>query len=159
MKSSHFLLSVCAGTLVYVLITLFFGSSGLWAEHQLVKQKNFLVRNISEIQKINEELQVEYTALLNDDEVIASYARKLGFVKDGEFLIKFTGISSMSDRIYSTGSYYELQKIQSIPEWLCKLLGVCVFALCMLLFILLNVSKNKHSAKIKENTEVLSVNS
>ena len=143
MKKMNFLLSVTAGTLVYVLVNLFFGSSGLWAEHQLIKQRKNLSQNIAEIQRINEELSVEYTALLKDDQVIASYARKLGFVSDGEHIVKFTGISNMNEKVYKTGNYYVCAKIQSIPEWICKLLGICVFALCMLLSILLNLTDIK----------------
>ena len=137
MKRSYFLISVSIATLVYSLVNLFFGSTGLWAEAQLVKQRNKLAQNVTEIKKINDELSLEYTSLLKDSDVIASYARKLGFVREGEHIVRFTGGLKMNEKIYSAGSYYECENIQYIPEWICKVLGLSVFFLCMILSLLL----------------------
>ena len=118
-------------------MNLFFGSTGLWAEAQLIKQRNKLAQNVTEIKKINDELSLEYTSLLKDSDVIASYARKLGFVREGEHIVRFTGGLKMNEKIYSAGSYYECENIQYIPEWICKVLGLSVFFLCMILSLLL----------------------
>ncbi|MBQ1983067.1 MAG: septum formation initiator family protein, partial [Spirochaetaceae bacterium] len=83
MRKNTILLSISIGTLVYVLISLFCGQNGLWAESQLASQKMDLCNNIAQIQKINDELSLEYTALMQDNEVISAHARRLGFVNDG----------------------------------------------------------------------------
>ena len=159
MKKIHILLSASIGTLIYVLVNLFFGSSGIWAESQLIKQRNLLSENVISIQKINNELELEYTALLNDPEVIASYAHSLGFVQDGEYIVKFTGIPTMSEKVYSAGKYYVCQPVEFVSERVCKILGLSVFVLCMILFTLFNLSDKKKSNKIEKNIEVASVNS
>ena len=159
MKRMYFLISVSIGTLIYVLVSLFFGAGGLWAESRLIKQRNLLSENVREIQKINDELELEYTALLEDPEVIASYARNLGFVKEGEHIVRFTGGAKLPEKIYSTGSYYDIEKIQFIPEWICKVLGISVFALCLVLFFLLDLNKKKVFNHVNNTVEVASVNS
>ncbi len=159
MKRMYFLISVSVGTLIYVLVSLFFGAGGLWAESQLIKQRNLLSENVREIQKINDDLELEYTSLLEDPEVIASYARRLGFVKEGEHIVRFTGGAKLPEKIYSTGSYYDIEKIQFIPEWICKVLGISVFVLCLLLFFLLDLNKKKVFNRVNNTVEVASVNS
>lgn len=155
MKRSYFLISVSIGTLVYVLVNLFFGSTGLWAEAQLIKQRNKLAQNVTEVKKINDELSLEYTSLLKDNDVIASYARKLGFVREGEHIVRFTNGIKMNEKVYSAGSYYECESIQFIPEWICKVLGLSVFFLCMILSLLLYlddknlIGQNKNQDKIQ----------
>ncbi len=159
MKRMYFLISASVGTLIYVLVSLFFGAGGLWAESQLVKQRNLLSANVREVQKINDDLELEYNSLLKDPEVIASYARRLGFVKDGEYIVRFTGGAKLPERVYSTGSYYEVEKIQFIPEWICKVLGISVFLLCLTLLVLLDLNERKVFTRIHKKTEVASVNS
>ena len=61
MRKNTILLSISIGTLVYVLISLFCGQNGLWAESQLASQKMDLCNNIAQIQKIND---VEKAAII-----------------------------------------------------------------------------------------------
>ena len=51
MRKITILFSISLGTLVYVLVSLFCGQNGLWAESQLVSQKMDLCTNIAKIQK------------------------------------------------------------------------------------------------------------
>ena len=102
MEKCRVLKSVAAGTVFYVLISFFFGTSGLLAERQMFEQKKDLVNYTNRIEKINNELKMEKLALQGDDEVIASYARKLGYVNNDEKLVKIKAYLSQNTNYNST---------------------------------------------------------
>ena len=88
MIRTKFLLAAFAGTFVYVVLSLTAGTDGIWGYRQLAEQKAEISRQTASIQKINDELYLEYTALLKDNDVIAAYARKLDYVQNDEKLVK-----------------------------------------------------------------------
>ncbi len=151
MRKITILFSISIGTLVYVLVSLFCGQNGLWAESQLAVQKMNLCTNIANIQKINDELTLEYTALTQDSEVISAHARRLGFVKDGEYLVKISGIPPKTQKAYSVGKFYKMEEIQFVPEHICKILGFCVSFLTFFILFLISLGEKK-SKKVKVNT-------
>ena len=156
MRKNTILFSISIGTLVYVLVSLFCGQNGVWAESQLVAQKMNLWNNIAQIQKINDELSLEYTALTHDSEVISAHARRLGFVKDGEKLVKISGIPPKTQKAYSVGKYYKRDAIQYIPEYICKIIGVSVSLLCFIICFLVYISdKGEVHTKVKSKSPVV----
>lgn len=156
MRKNTILFSISIGTLVYVLISLFCGQNGLWAESQLAVQKMNLCNNIAEIQKINDELSLEYIALIQDNEVISAHARRLGFVKEGERIVKISGIPPKTQKAYSVGKFYKIEQIQYVPEHICKILGFSVSFLSFLIGCLVILSKkNQTSQGIKSKSKVI----
>lgn len=131
--------SVCIGTLVYVLVSLFGGQGGVSAMAHLETERAILNKNVEEIQKINDNLTIEYEGLKSSNEVIAGYAKKLGFVTEGEKLIKVNGLGRQYNKVYETGSIVRRTEIQYIPEWICKAFGLAVFFLSILFFWLLGL--------------------
>lgn len=166
MRNFTVLFSISIGTLVYILVSLFCGRNGLWAESQLAVQKINLCTNIANIQKINDELTLEYTALTQDSEVISAHARRLGFIKDGEHLVKISGIPPKTQKAYTVGKFYKIDEIQFVPEHICKILGVCVSLLTMFICFFISLAGKKselHILKtdskiINDFTEVTSAN-
>lgn len=152
MNKTNVLISISIGTLVYVLVSLFCGQNGVWAESQLAKQKQELCDNIYTIQSLHEQLVVESLALTKDIDVIAAYARKLGFVNDGEHIIKISGINPQTQKSYSIGKSYIRKPIQFIPEWICKILGFCFFGLSLLVNFLLSLSNKPSKVVYREVT-------
>ena len=114
---------------MYVVISLSGGRDGVLAERQLQDQKRILSSKTEEIQRINDSLQLEYTALEKDADVIAAFARKLGYVKEGERLVRINGLASANDFIFDAGRPVKAAEPFCLPEWFCKLLGVIAFAL------------------------------
>ncbi|AEE16942.1 FtsB family cell division protein [Treponema brennaborense] len=141
------LISICAGTLVYVLASFFGGQDGLWAMHQLELQKQDISVRVAEIAKINEELLLEYMALKQDPDVIAAYARKLGYVSEGEKLVKISGLAPQYTPLYNAGVLLKSSPVSFIPEWVCKLFGLLVGTLTFVLLLL------KHLAKTPRHRE------
>ena len=129
MKRLRLLSALLAGTTMYVIISLSGGRDGVLAQRQLQEQKRILSSKTAEIQRINDSLQLEFTALEKDADVIAAFARKLGYIKDGEKLVKINGLVSSTDFIFDAGRPIKAVEPFCLPEWFCKLLGVVAFAL------------------------------
>lgn len=129
MKRFRLLSALLAGTGMYVIISLSGGRDGVLAQLQLQEQKRILSSRTEEIQRINDSLALEYAALEKDADVIAAFARKLGYIKDGEKLVRINGLSSANDFIYDAGRPVKATAPFCLPEWFCKLLGVVAFAL------------------------------
>jgi cell division protein FtsB len=136
MSKVEVLAAVFLGTIVYVLISVSGGQDGLWAKRQLEAQKHEISLRTSEIMRINMDLLLEYQALKNDPDVIASYARKMGYVSNGEKLVKINGLPVHAQTVYTTGTVLKRHELRYIPEWICKLSGIGVGLLVMLFFLL-----------------------
>ena len=135
MKASYILFSVTAGVFVFCCVSVFFGPSGKNAYRELQAQKVNLVENIEKIEGISKSLKAEITALDYDDEIIKMYAHELGFVCEGERLIKLAdyiepGLSAFQR--YQSGTPYHVEEPQTVPEWVSAFLGL----LCVLFFLL-----------------------
>ena len=147
-KLYHFLAALFAGTLIYVFVSLACGRDGIWANTQLREQKEILTTRAQEIQKITNSLELEYNALERDPDVIAAFARKLGFVRSGEKIVKISGRDSSNQFIFDTGTPIESEIPLSIPEWICKVSGILMG---LLVFLYLFWS----DARERKNLEIL----
>lgn len=146
MNNVKFLTSISIGIFVYVLVSIFAGPDGIWAYNQLNYQKNILSTNVEKITKINDTLNLDYLALENDVGIITSKARSLGFIYEGEKLIKINGISDQGKSFYDTGSIISLEEITFLPEKSCKIICLMGFILSFIIFLLVDLkikSKNK----------------
>lgn len=153
MKRFTLLFAAFLGTFVYVLLSRTGGRDGIWASHQLYKQKMELSVHAAEIQTINDELVLEYTALQKDPDVIAAYAKKLGFVGPNEHLVKITGLQAAPVSLYNTGVVLKREKIYSLSESVCKAAGTVVFLLVVIISALLHYSEELAQNK-KEHTVI-----
>lgn len=149
------LASALAGTLVYVAVSVFAGQNGINSYKQLENQKREISRRTTMIQNINDELVLEKNALSNDKDVIAAYARKLDYVKDGETLVKITGLKPFERTLYDTGSVLKHSETTYIPDDICKILGVVFFFLTLLLFLFIDLSNGKNPFVKKQKANVI----
>lgn len=145
------LLSLCIGTFVYVLISVLGGQNGIWAMKQLEEQKKEISLHTAEIAKTNNELAMEYTALKQDGAVVAAYARRLGYVAEGEKLVKITGLAPYYDPIYNAGSVKKIEPVLFIPEWICKIVAYFVALFCFVMWLLRDYSRQPKSSKVKKS--------
>ena len=127
MNRFHFLLSIVVSVAVYVCIGILWGREGLWAYNQLQKQKIILNMSAERLQDINLRLNAEYNALQKDKDIIAAYAKKLGYVSEGERLVKITGIGNPPFTVYDAGTKTSRAEIIFIPEWAAKGIALIVF--------------------------------
>ena len=124
----------------YVAVSYFGGRDGIWAQNQLLEQKRLLSTNTASIKKTNDELLLEKVALQKDPDVIAAYARKLGYVQEGEKLVKISGLVVHETQIFDAGSVIKHQESKYIPESYCKVVALAVFALSYMIFLLFDFS-------------------
>ncbi len=149
------LASALAGTVVYVAVSIFAGQNGINSYKNLENQKREISKQASDIQKINDELILEKNALSNDRDVIAAYARKLEYVKEGETLVKITGLKPFEHTLYDTGTVLKRSEITYIPDDVCKILGVVFFFMTLLLFLFIDLSNGKNPFVRKRKINVI----
>ncbi len=136
-----------AGTAMYVLVSFTCGTDGIWANGQLREQKRILSARADEIQKINDSLSLEYTALEKDPDVIAGFARKMGYLRDGEKLVKINGLISMDEYHFETGTPVKSIEPYSLPEWFCKVSGLLMFFVSYLYLMVKDFQKREKAVK------------
>ncbi|MBQ9539319.1 MAG: septum formation initiator family protein [Treponema sp.] len=127
MGKFRLLAAVISGTVFYVITSISCGRNSVWAERQMEEQRRLLSAHAVEIEKINEELSLEKVALEKDMDVVAAYARKLSYLKDGEKLVIISGLASSENRIYDPGTVLLHDEVKYFPEWFCKCVGLVAF--------------------------------
>lgn len=123
------LFSAFIATFVYVLLSVIFGQNGLIVSKHLQKEKVSISKHTKELEALNAELSTEYTAMLKDKDIIASYARRLDYVGNGEMLVKITGIKGTDKKIYDVGTAVKHIECRSLSEESCKIAGGVAFAI------------------------------
>ncbi len=141
MTKFRFLAAAISGTLFYVLTSISCGRNSVWAERQLEEQKRLLSAHTVEIEKINEELSLEKVALEKDMDVVAAYARKLSYIKDGEKLVIISGLAAAENRIYDPGTVQLHEPSKYFPEWFCKSVGLVVFSAVYFILLMFDAGR------------------
>ncbi len=155
MKTAKYLPSLLVGTLVYVLLSFFWGQNGVWAQRQLEAQKKVISIRTQQIQNINDELNLEKTAIRDDEDVIAAYARKLDYVFDNEKLIKIKGLGVAEPLMYETGKVLKSTPVAYVGEWFCKGAGLLVGLLFAFVILLFDFSYGIKSFSRKKHFETI----
>lgn len=113
--------------------------------NQLAIQKIRLTENLANLYMLNDDLEAKVDNLSADPDTISIYAHELGYISDGEHLIKLAGFSGGVDRKLITGTALTITKPRFLSEWVCKLLaiisGLTAFFLCFFVF---SEKKNDH---------------
>lgn len=157
MNRSKYLLAILSATFVYVLLSLTVGQNSISCYKNLEEQKQKISLRTSEIQNINSELTLEYSALLNDKDVIAAYARKLDYVGEGEKLVKINGLKVYQNTLYDTGKILRHNDTVFLSEKYCKIIGILFGIMTFFIMILYDINKGNISFKKKETVKVAGI--
>lgn len=141
MTRFRFLKAALAGILIYVSFNVVAGKDSIWAMNQLQKQKREISSHTDSIRKVNDELNLEKKALEKDNDLIASYARKLGYVSEGEKIVIISGLPAVETQIFDPGTIMKSKPVNYLPESVCKMAGLIVFAIFYLLLTLADVNR------------------
>lgn len=155
MKTAKYLPSLLCGTLIYVLLSFFWGQNGLWAQRQLEAQKKVISAHTQEIQILNDELHLEKNAIRDDKDVIAAYARKLDYVFEDEKLVKIKGLGVSEPLMYDTGKVLKYTPVAYVSEWFCKGAGLAVGILLAFVIFLFDASYGIRSVSRKRHFETI----
>lgn len=147
-------MAVFVGTLFYTLISVAGGRDGLWASMQMQEQKQVLSTQTAKIEKTHDELSLEKIALEKDLDLIAAYAKKLGYVSEGEKLVKLSGLAAREVHVFDPGTIERHHDVNYIPEWICKSVSFIVMLLVYLVLILLDIQNgNVRVPILKKKTQ------
>lgn len=104
-------------------------------------QEQFEILSLKErqLQKQNDYLKNIKESLLFDDDVVLSYAKKIGFVGENEKIIKINGLKLTNNVPLEVEKPYFKTMPSYIDEKICKISGFVVF----LVFSLLSLLKDK----------------
>ena len=141
MKSFKLLFSASCAILVYITISILCGQDGILAYTQLEAHKIALVQNYSDINQTNTQLLIDTMSLKEDETILASYAKKMGFVHDGEVLMKVSGIAERPAFVYNAGVNELRPELFFVPDYLAKIVGLIVFVGVYGISLLLQVKK------------------
>ena len=150
MNLKRILISIAIGTFCYACISLIFGESGILAEKQLQSQKDMLVANINKIQTAQDMLVLKQRALTEDMDVIASYAKQIGYISEGERLLKISGIPNSLPKQIEIGKKYLKTEIVFVEEWIIKSCGIFLFFLSYIVHFLLTFNSKAEYRKKQE---------
>jgi cell division protein FtsB len=139
MMKLKLLFALCAGTAVYVILSLVAGNDGLMATRQLEVELTAMSVRSARLEALNTALQTETRALQQDPEVIAAYARRLGYAAPGEKLIKVQGRTPTDAILRDPGAVLPRTPVTALSEWVCKLVGICVASLTFVLLLLAGI--------------------
>ncbi len=121
------LFSASCALLVYITISVVCGQDGILAYNQLEEHKIVLAQNYSELSDMNSQLLIDTQSLKEDKTVLSAYAKKMGFVNDGEVLVKISGVADTPVFVYNAGSKVLRPQIMFVPDQLAKIIGIVIF--------------------------------
>ncbi len=150
MSRFQLLFSACCAVFVYVCISILGGQEGIWAYSQLQNHKIALAQHVSSLQIINEQLTIDANALSGDIDVLKAYAKKMGFVSDGEKLLKISGFADSPAFVYNAGTKLLRPSIVFIPDWLAKCIGFFIFVSINAISSLLYLKKSLKSYDVAQ---------
>lgn len=134
MKTLRIILPLFIGTLVYSLLVLSFGPKGFVPMMQLEREKQTVSANLNALYELRDDLKAKLDNLSADPDTISIYAHELGYVYEGERLIRLAGFSGGIDRNLVPGTVRRMKDPSFLPEWICKLSGICAGFLAFFLF-------------------------
>lgn len=147
MKCAKYLLVPFIGTLIYVMLSLFFGQNSISSYKKMEEQKRIVSKQKAEVQNINSELLMEYKALKDDYTVIEAYARKLGYVSDNEKIIKVNGLKSLQSNLFDAGTVVRHEEIDYLSEKFCKISSIIVSLLLLFIIVLIDLKNGNLFSK------------
>jgi cell division protein FtsB len=142
MKRFMIILPFFLGTLIYTVTSVCFGPGGIQAMRQLERNRILLAQNLDELYAVQTSLDGEFRNLSADPDTISVYAHELGYVTQGEKLIKLAGFSGGIDRNLTCGEAIKTVPPVYLPEWMCKFMGILTGALAYVGFFILPKRKS-----------------
>jgi len=125
MKAARLLAYLCLGFLLRSLALFLWGGGGLTDYRQAEAGRAALEKNIEELKKINSELRSEVESLGSDPERVALEARRLGYFREGERVVRFQG-EPPQQSYHTLGSLIRVSAPRTRQDWIWKASGLLV---------------------------------
>ncbi|MDR0323573.1 MAG: septum formation initiator family protein [Treponema sp.] len=145
MRIFKYLISLWIAVAVYTLLSFFGGPRGIPAYNYLLSEKDQLLKNIKELEVINEELEKTKNNLLYDHDTLLVYAHQIGYGYKDERFVRIVGLGNIKNTPLVTGKLYTAQNPEFVSDKNIKIAalfaGLLVFA--FLFFIELIDSRSR----------------
>jgi cell division protein FtsB len=124
MNRNKIIIPIFIGTLIYSVLSFSLGPRGLWPMSQISEHKATFSSNLEVLYTINQDMNARLQNLSADPDTISVYAHELGYVAEGEKLIKLAGFSGGIERNLIAGNAISVKKPLFLSEWICKTFGI-----------------------------------
>jgi cell division protein FtsB len=122
MKAARLLLLLSAGFLLRSLSLFLWGNGGLGDYRKVEAGRAQLAANIEELKRINLGLRQEVESLGSDAERVALEARRLGYFREGQRVVRFQGEAPRPSS-FTLGALVRVQAPRERRDWIWKLAG------------------------------------
>jgi cell division protein FtsB len=142
MRSAKYLFAVWTGVLIYVLLTVFLGAKGIYAQSQLEKEFKKQEENMGTLGLINRKLKDFVNSLMTDEDTLLVYAREQGYASPSERFVRIVGLGVHQQNITNPGTVVVASEPQYTPNWIFTVIALCAgFAILIpaVIFDLLNI--------------------
>ena len=131
MKAARLVLLLSLGFMLRSLALFLWGGGGLADYRRVAAGRGELAANLEELKRINSGLRREVESLGSDPERVGLEARKLGYFREGERVVRFEGKEPRRSS-YTLGALVRVIPPRERSDWIWKLAGVGVPVLAYL---------------------------
>ena len=131
MRVVKYIFALWAGVLLYIMLSVAFGATGLSAYRQLYNEGQKQEANILELKKINGELESTMNSLLYDRDTLTVYAREQGYASAQERFIRIVGLGGIQKANMNTGDIIVALEPQYVSD---KTLRMIAFFTALTIF-------------------------
>ncbi|MGP1437986.1 MAG: septum formation initiator family protein [Treponema sp.] len=143
----HIIFPFFVMTAVYTLLTFFFGASGIYSQRKIEEELSNMIKNVNLINQKGMELDILIKNLTSDEETIKIFAHDLGYINEGEGIIKLTSFKADPLRDVSYGSAITIHKAAFISDSLCKRFAFLMGLVSLIIEILIIKSYDHSQAR------------
>jgi len=141
MRSVKYLFAVWVGVLIYVLLTVFLGAKGVYAQNQLEKEYEKQEENIATLELINRRLKDFVNSLMSDEDTLLVYAREQGYASPQERFVRIVGLGINQKNITNPGTVLAAAEPQYIQNWVFLVIALCAGLAMLIPFAIFDLLK------------------
>ena len=136
MRFVQYMLGPWTAVVVYTFFSFFLGQNGLYAHKHLEAERQRLTENQKALEQTRQDFLKTRENLMYDRDMLAVYARQLGYGTEDEQFIRIKGLSVAINPPMPAGQVLYAVKAEFISDTVIKAISIC-FALAVLLFFLI----------------------
>jgi len=144
MRSAKYLFAVWTGVLIYVLLTVFLGAKGIYAQSQLEKEFKKQEENMGTLGLINRKLKDLVNSLMTDEDTLLVYAREQGYASPRERFVRIVGLGVNQQNITNPGTVVVAAEPQYTPNWIFTVIAFCAGLTILIPFAIFDFLKYLH---------------
>ena len=136
MRFVQFMLVPWTAVVVYTFFSFFLGQNGLYARKHLEAERQRLTENLQALEQTQQDFLKTKENLMTDGDMLAVYARQLGYGTESEQFIRIKGLSVAINPPMPAGQALYTVSPEFVSDTMIKVISVC-FSLAILVFFLI----------------------